>query len=159
MICAFIVSTNSTYAADNGTGALDNNYSMAMHVEDEKLNDAPTIIEQAIQKAETNKDPLKRCKIVGTPLLLSGKAPRKGFFATLRGDGCIGNSAAPIWIIDLSVTPPAILMTGGGMLVEIDKHGENGLNDLIIWSGNAGSSLEEHWRFDGNQYVLDQTRQ
>jgi hypothetical protein len=119
-------------------------------IEDNDLIALPHAVETAIRNSKGFDDPT--CKLIGKPIDISGKGTDSGYAAT-TADACDwGAALGPIWVVR-NGTQPAMVLSGGGYSLSINKQSQNGLHNITIYGGSASYSQVVIWAFDGKQYI------
>ncbi len=126
-------------------GAMAKNF-----VIEEDMPGLPYAVDAAIRNSKGFE--LISCRLIGTPINLSGKGNDSGFVAT-TAEGCAwGAAAGPIWVVRNDLQPEMVLAYTGYSL-SLGEESQNGFYNITISAATAGWSSESFWKFDGVRYV------
>lgn len=124
-------------------------------VEDKSHIELPLNVQNILKTAFP--EAYEKCDLVGSLVDIGSTSSAKYYAVSGRAGKCGGSASAPVWIVRMSEDKADIILSGGGYHIEALPNLNNGLQDLRLSGGNAGSAFVEYWRYDGKTY-LEQIR-
>lgn len=115
-------------------------------VEDGIWKTAPVQVSALIERYEG--DTLVGC----VPFQIRKLAGEPALHVVTTQELCWGNSAAPLWLVELGARP-RVLLHDGGYVVAV-THRRTGMPDIVITRGSAGHCHERLWRFTSRGYSV-----
>lgn len=119
-------------------------------VEDKSHVDLPGDVQAVLEKELSAHG--KICAFAGQVIDL-GSDTQERYYAVAGRDGCgAGSSSAPVWIVRQTADKTQVVLAGSAMRVAALPERHNGLRDLRLTGGNAGSAFVEYWRYNNGSY-------
>ena len=91
---------------------------------------------------------------MGEQIDVGSASNEKYYVVTGKNGKCAGSASAPVWIARQGKDNTEIILSASGFTVEALTKFTNGLQDLRVSGGNAGSAFVEYWQYNGTKYVL-----